>query len=135
MENQNNLTTGEQEKTFTQEQVNAIVGKRLAEQKQQLESELSKKETELNQRAMSLRAKELLQERGLPKDLGDVLRYEDEESLVRAIDTIGHTRGFSENNNNQADPTRDKLIIEHKLERGSEYGKPDPIGDAFKLKG
>ena len=34
--NQNNQTAGEQqEKTFTQEQVNANVGKRLSEQKQQ----------------------------------------------------------------------------------------------------
>ena len=59
MENQNmnqnpnpaaNQGTGE--KTFTQEQVNAIVSKRLAEEKAKSESVLNKREAELNQREM-----------------------------------------------------------------------------------
>ena len=45
MENQNTTGTAPetQEKTFTQEQVNAIVGKRLAEAKASSEAALSKK--------------------------------------------------------------------------------------------
>ena len=59
--NQNNQTAEEQqEKTFTQEQLNAIVGKRLSEQKQQQEADLAKKADELNKREMAIRAKELL---------------------------------------------------------------------------
>lgn len=101
MENQNMNTTGtatetQQEKTFTQEQVNAIVGKRLAEAKASNEAALNKRETELNQREMQIRAKELLSERGLPKDLAKVLRYSDEESLTAAIDIIEKTRGFKQ---------------------------------------
>ena len=66
-------TEQQQGKTFTQEQVNAIVGKRLAEQKATLEADFVKREQELNKREMSIRAKELLSERGLPKGLSDVL--------------------------------------------------------------
>ena len=67
--NQNNQTAGEQqEKTFTQEQVNAIVGKRLSEQKQQQEADLAKKADELNKREMAIRAKELLCEKDFRKD-------------------------------------------------------------------
>lgn len=85
------------EKTFTQEQVNAIVGKRLAEAKASSESALNKREAELNQREMQIRAKELLEERGLPKGLAKVLKYDDEESLKEAINVIEHTRGFRDN--------------------------------------
>ncbi|MFA9379133.1 MAG: hypothetical protein ACERKZ_20660 [Lachnotalea sp.] len=132
----NNGTVPEQqqEKTFTQEQVNAIVGKRLAEQKATNDQELIKRESELKQKEMSLKAKELLQEKGLPKELAEVLRYDNEESLVKAIETIEHTRGLNQNNN-QADLAGEKQIQEHKLEMGSEYGNPDPVKDAFKLKG
>ena len=99
MENQNTTGTaaeGQQEKTFTQEQVNAIVGKRLAEAKASNEAALSKREEELNQREMQIRAKELLAEKGLPQELAKVLRYTDEESLTAAIDTIEHTKGFKD---------------------------------------
>ena len=94
MENQNIETVQQQERTFTQEQVNAIVGKRLAEQKQQLENEFVKREQELNKREMSIRAKELLAEKGLSKDLATVLRYDDEDSLIKAINAIEHIKGF-----------------------------------------
>ena len=138
MENQNIETAQEQEKTFTQEQVNAIVGRRLAEQKQQLENEFVKREQELNRREMSIRAKELLAEKGLPKDLATVLRYDDEESLIKAIDTIEHTRGFKNNNNNNSasieQVEQSKQIVEHRLERPTDFGGgvSDPIADAFK---
>ena len=99
MENQNTTgtaTESQQEKTFTQEQVNAIVGKRLAEAKASNEAALSKREEELKQREMQIRAKEILSERGLPKDLANVLKYSDEESLTAAIDVIEHTKGFKD---------------------------------------
>ncbi|EOS35582.1 hypothetical protein AALC16_01535 [Lachnospiraceae bacterium 29-91] len=51
MDNQNTNGTApetQQEKTFTQEQVNAIVSKRLAEAKASNESALNKREEELS---------------------------------------------------------------------------------------
>lgn len=85
-----------QERTFTQEQVNAIVGKRLAEHKQQQEAELVKREQELNKREMSIKAKELLAEHNLPKELANVLRYESEADLVAAIKTIKDVKMMSD---------------------------------------
>ena len=118
MENQNTTGTAteqQQEKTFTQEQVNAIVSKRLAEEKAKGEAVLNKREAELNQREMQIRAKELLAEKGLPKNLADVLRYSDEESLKAAVDVIEKTRGFKDSsvNNEQGEPNR--KIIENPL--------------------
>lgn len=131
MENQNIETAQEQERTFTQEQVNAIVGKRLAEQKQQLETEFVKREQELNKREMSIKAKELLSQKGLPKDLAEVLKYDTEEEITKAIDTIEHTRGFKKEDS--ASDEQDRQIVEHRIERPTDFGDaPDPIADAFK---
>lgn len=120
MENQN--TTGtvpeQQEKTFTQEQVNAIVSKRLAEDRASRASEFDKREKELNQREMQIRAKELLAERGLPKNLADVLRYSDEESLKTAIDVIDKTRGFKESSVDTEQNNDKRKIIENPLPSG-----------------
>lgn len=129
-------TETQQEKTFTQEQVNAIVSKRLAEAKASNESALSKREAELNQREMQIRAKELLTERGLPKQLADVLKYSDEESLVKAIDVIEHTRGFKESaeNEQKKDGKPKRRIIENILPSGKDDAVGDPLRKAMGLK-
>lgn len=141
MGDQNTNTNGtatetQQEKTFTQEQVNAIVSKRLAEAKASNESALSKREAELNQREMQIRAKELLTERGLPKQLADVLKYSDEESLVKAIDVIEHTRGFKESaeNEQKKDGKPKRRIIENILPSGKDDAAGDPLRKAMGLK-
>lgn len=138
MENQNINTTGtateiQQEKTFTQEQVNAIVGKRLAEAKASNEAALNKRETELNQREMQIRAKEVLSERGLPKDLANVLRYSDEESLIAAIDVIEKTRGFKNNDENENGQPK-RRVLENNLPNGVHEKFGDPIRKAMGLK-
>ena len=85
---ENNNTVEQQGKTFTQEELNAIIGKRLAEQKQQYEAGLVEREQELAKREMNMKAVELLAERGLPKTLAGVLKYDTEEELVKAIETL-----------------------------------------------
>lgn len=142
MENQNmnqnanpaaNQETGE--KTFTQEQVNAIVSKRLAEEKAKGEAALNKREAELNQREMQIRAKELLAEKGLPKNLADVLRYSDEESLKAAIDVIEKTRGFKESSVYTEQNNDKRKIIENLLPSGQRDALiRDPLRKAMGLK-
>ncbi len=141
MENQNmnQNTTGTaletQEKTFTQEQVNAIVSKRLAEDRASRASEYDKREKDLNQREMQIRAKELLAERGLPKNLADVLRYSDEESLKAAIDVIEHTKGFKESSANTEQNNDKRKIIENPLPSGQRDALiGDPLRKAMGLK-
>lgn len=127
----NNTAERQQEKTFTQEQVNAIVGKRLAEQKQQLDADLVKREQELNRREMGIKARELLAGKGLPESLADILRYETEEELVKAIDTIEHAKGFKP----EGDKQEKRIYQEHRLELNGAGGEfHDPIGEAFGLK-
>lgn len=88
MGQEENTMEDKQEKTFTQEQVNAIIGKRLAEQKASTESELVKREKELEEREMKVKALEILSKKQLPAELADVLKYSDEDSLNGAIAVI-----------------------------------------------
>lgn len=140
MGDQNTNTTGtapetQQEKTFTQEQVNAIVSKRLAEAKASNEAALSKREAELNQREMQIRAKELLTERGLPKQLADVLKYSDEKSLIAAIDVIEHTRGFKEEEQEKNGKPKRRILVQEPLPLHDGGGfEPDPFRKAMGLK-
>lgn len=138
MENQNMNTTGtateQQEKTFTQEQLDSIIKKRLAEDRASRTSEFDKREEELNRREMQIRAKELLSERGLPKNLADVLRYSDEESLKAAIDVIEHTRGFKESSENNEQKKTERKIIENLLPTGKAEVTGDPLRKAMGLK-
>lgn len=98
-------------RTFTQDEVNRIVSERLTKEKSKNEAELAKRENELQQREMSIRAMEMLTERGLPKGLADVLRYSDEESLTKALDTIQSLQGFE----NEEHTSSKRHIIENRL--------------------
>lgn len=137
MENQNTTGTAPetQEKTFTQEQVNAIVSRRLAEDRASRASEFDKREKDLNQREMQIRAKELLSERGLPKNLADVLRYDSEESLKAAIDVIEHTKGFKGSSVDTEQNENKRKVIENPLPSGQRNALiGDPLRKAMGLK-
>lgn len=116
-------------KTFTQEQVNAIVAKRLAEQKASLASELDKREKEVNRREMQVKAVELLSAKGLSRDLASVLKYDDEKELEAAIEMIGNMQGAKA----ETKPDR-RLIIENKLpDTHGQSIEPDQFRKAFGL--
>ena len=127
MENNNN------EKTFTQEQLNAIVGKRLAEQKQQQETELTEKLQELKKREMTIRAREMLSERKMPDALANILKYDNEEELEKALDSLEKLRGF-ESRNNKPEEDEFEILGDNRLPFGT-HEKPDPLPEAFGLKG
>ena len=132
MTNMTNMdtTAEQQEKTFTQEQLNSIVGKRLAEQKQQYESDHMKKEQELNVREMNIKAKELLSAKQLPLELAEVLKYDNEEELIKAITILENARGFK----NQEKPEY-RVLGDNRLPSGTGFEARDSFADAFKLKG
>ena len=98
MEDNNNINQnanpaadqGTGEKTFTQEDVNRIVGERLAKEKAKNsgEADFAKREQELAQRELHMTAKELLSEKGLPVQLFDALNCTDEETMKKSIATI-----------------------------------------------
>lgn len=81
---------GTGEKTFSQEDVNRIVGERLAKEKAKNSSEadLVKREQELAKRELHISAKELLSEKGLPAQLFDALNCTDKETMEKSIATV-----------------------------------------------
>lgn len=95
-----NPTNGE--KTFTQEDVNRIIGERLAKERSKSEQELSKREKELQQREMRLTAKEMLSARGLSQDLADALNCADKETLEKSISIV--EKIFNENKEEASKP-------------------------------
>ena len=66
-------------KTFSQDDVNRIVGERLAAEKRKGEVALAEREQQLAQRELLLTAKEKLSESGLPVELMDALNVSQSE--------------------------------------------------------
>ncbi|MFV0343445.1 MAG: DUF4355 domain-containing protein [Anaerocolumna sp.] len=85
-----NPTEGQQQetKTFTQDDVNKIVGERLAKEKTKLEQTISQREKDLNKRELNFKAKELLMEKGLPLEILEALNYGDEDTLNNSISIL-----------------------------------------------
>lgn len=81
---------GTGEKTFSQEDVNRIVGERLAKEKAKANNDVdfSKREQELEQRELLLTAKEVLTDKGLPVQILDALNCTDKETMEKSISTI-----------------------------------------------
>ena len=77
-------------RTFTQEELEEIVQKRLARDRRSRSGMdgLQAREKELENRELFLEAKEQLMEAGLPAGLAEVLRYEDREALEKAVRMI-----------------------------------------------
>lgn len=86
MNNQN--PDGAGAKTFSQEDVNRIVGERLAKERAKGEAALAEKEQQLAQRELLLTAKEKLTENGLPVELVDALNVSSPEALEKALSTV-----------------------------------------------
>lgn len=84
--------TGEGKKTFTQEEVNGFVQSRIARLKGQIEkeskAEYEKRFAELEAREMKLMAKEKLSDRGMPRELADIITCTDENDLDSKLDAL-----------------------------------------------
>jgi len=89
----NNPANGE--RTFTQEEVNRIVGERLAKEKTKGEASLAEREQQFAEREKELanrealfEIKDQLKEMGLPGELLQVLNVQDKEALKTALDAL-----------------------------------------------
>ena len=80
--------SGAGEKTFSQDDVNRIVGERLAADKRKGEAALAEREQQLAQRELLLTAKEKLTDAGLPVELLDALNVSNPEAMEKAITTV-----------------------------------------------
>lgn len=124
--NQNNQQTGEPgkqgEKLFTQEDVNRIVGERLARAKSQNEPE--SKERELQQKENELFIKEIVLEKKLPQDIADTLKGLDKDKINSIIEVISP----------YIQKTKEP-ILNPTGKTGGTGGNSDPIRAAMGLKG
>ena len=78
------------EKLFTQDEVNRIVGERLARVKNNSSgvNDFDRREQELNRREMQIEAREKLAEAGLPKDLLDAVNCNSKEEMEKSIKAL-----------------------------------------------
>ena len=74
--------------TFTQEDVNRIVTKRLADERKRMEADVERRAQELSRKEQYQEAKEQISSRRLPVELLDVLDYSDGEKLNGSLDYI-----------------------------------------------
>lgn len=75
-------------KLFSQEQVNDIIKERLSKEKEKNQRQFEALQKEFQQKELNLHAKELLTSKGLPLDILEALKYEDQETLDKSVDVI-----------------------------------------------
>lgn len=97
--NTENHASGNQEKTFTQEEVNQIVQSRLARAKFESAPDFSAREAELSRRETQLDAREKLADAGLPKELVSALNCSNKETMEKSIETLISFLGSNTPNN------------------------------------
>ena len=95
MENNQNNNPTNGERTFTQEDVNRIVGERLAKEKAkgdaasaEREQQLAEREKQLANREALYDLKDRLKDMGLPAELLPVLNVQDKAALDKALEAL-----------------------------------------------
>lgn len=117
----------QEQKTFTQEEVNRIVGERLSKERSRSEADLVKRENDLKQRELEMSAREMLAEKGLPKELASVLKYSDTESMTAAVDTIHRLKST------ETEGHKLKVIDGGMLPEGDHVFEDNTLEKAFRL--
>lgn len=90
--------TQQQEKLFTQEEVNRIIGERLARVKgaSMTSDAYAEREQSLNQRELQLDAREKLADAGISKDYLPLVNCSSEKEMNESIKLIGQLMGHQE---------------------------------------
>ena len=86
----NNLEENKEvsEKTFTQDEVNEIIKKRLAREKSGADEAINAREAELNRRELQLQLRERMAENSLPKELATIIKADSEEDINNALSLL-----------------------------------------------
>ena len=129
MSDVNNTTAQEGARTFTQEEVNAIVSKRLNEDRARAGSDLAKREEEITRRELHIKATETLKGKGLPESLLGILDLTSQEGFEKSLSIAeGAIKATP-----AAQPTGAKVDVGGRTD-GSFSRTPDPIRAAMGLK-
>lgn len=73
------------DKAFTQEEVNTIVQDRLAKEKAKFDKQINDMQEDIRRREKRLEAREKLQEKGLPAELIELVKLDDDESFNTSL--------------------------------------------------
>lgn len=123
---------GKNQKLFTQEEVNGFVQSRISRMKDQAvkeaKAEYSKKLAELQEREMKLLVKEKLSDRGMPKELSDIITCTDEDDLNVKLDALQKIYGSDAKKNEE--PTG---FIQVGAGNTGNVPGPDPVRKAMGL--
>ena len=110
-------------KTFTQEQVNAIIGERLAKEKTKADAAFAEREQQFAEREKQLANREALfdlkdqlKEMGLPAELLPVLNLSDKKALNTALDAL----------KNYVSDRKKRIVLPQMLPTGN-HDYEDPI--------
>lgn len=110
-------------KTFTQEQVNAIIGERLAKEKTKADATFAEREHQFAEREKQLANREALfdlkdqlKEMGLPAELLPVLNLSDKKALNTALDAL----------KNYVSDSKKRIVLPQMLPAGN-HDYEDPI--------
>lgn len=125
-------------KTFTEEEVNAIVQKRLNREREKLtkafeegtrESDLDERERKILRRELRADTLEKLAENGMPAGLADLVSYDSAEECEKSLQTVAAVFNQAVN-----EAVKSKARQTTPRESGRFSGKPDPIAGAFGIK-
>lgn len=123
-------------KTFSQDEVNRIIQGRLDQMKKQAakeqETELSQKAQELQAREIKLLVKEQLSERGMPRELADIITCTDEADIKGKLDALSKIYG-SQSAANEKEKTMGFIQVGYAS--GNSHAMPvaDPVRNAMGL--
>lgn len=136
MGNESSVQGQEETKTFTQDDVNKIIQGRLDKLKAQAakeqEAEYTQKLAELQAREMKLLVKEQLSDRGMPKELADIITCTDESEIVKKLDALQKIYGNKAKE--KENPTGFKIIGARPAEgNGRLPNMGDPVRSAMGL--
>lgn len=122
----------EENRTFTQEELNTIVQDRLAKEKAKHDKQLADMQAEVRRREKRLEARERLGEKGLPAELADLVRLDDDDAFNTSLELLERTYGKKQPD---ASPSRGSGAAGHGYEpMGGSGARVDPIREAMGLR-
>lgn len=124
------------QKLFTQEEVNSFVKSQAARMVRKatrdLETEYNRKLADLQAREMKLLIKERLSDRGMPKELADIISCEDEADIDAKLEVIQKIYGTPKSKEKEEQPTGFVQIGAESTDRAGVVS-PDPVRKAMGL--
>lgn len=120
---------GTGEKLFTQEQVNTIVQDRIAKEKAKYEKQIADMKAEVSQREKRLEAREKLTEKGLPAELADLVRLDDDKAFNTSLELLERTYKQS----HQEPPEKGTAARHSYIPKGGKAADYDPVREAMGL--